>query len=431
MGFQLDPHLCLLTMLPKLDHYPVNWVDGMKIARRHFTDFEHFVSDHLRDTAAVGLTTYDYGLLPSDQPDFNLQVIIDQSQNVRAQLTNCRAITGAGCRIELVNHPIDLATSLTDLLTKFNMPMADELNFLIVLSVDLFARKAHGMPAPGEQPPRPPFTLPSYQLSIVPRHQFVGQFDTRTNYKSAQFESFHLIVGQIIGKYGILSNNDAYIPACAAIDSHPRLRSWADTTYRLLAEVQRDAFLIVNKVCEKRGTEQARRAGPLAELIRDLAEQVATGLDNPLNQYQFTAPERPPIHWLQAITLATRRLKTAISCLNDPALSGSVRMGRDLVLKYFQDWTSISPDQLMTKDIDVVVNFDYDHSDINPHLNAISQCWGDIHKIFNQLAQLEYIGQQPQDKHIRYDSVVTDKKDIPNNSVVPGNGPYRPRMTGR
>ena len=114
-------------MLPKLEHYPVNWVDGMKIARKHFTDFEHFVSDHLRDTAALGLTNYNYGLLASDAPAFGLQVITDRNQNIRLQLGNCRAITGAGCRIELINQPLELSTNLTELLEKYNIPMADEL----------------------------------------------------------------------------------------------------------------------------------------------------------------------------------------------------------------------------------------------------------------------------------------------------------------
>ena len=96
-------------MLPELNHYPVNWVDGMKIARRHFTEFEYFVTDHLRDTGALNLSSFNYGLLPSTLSNFNVQVIPDPNHNLRIQLTNCRAITGAGCRIELVNESVGLA----------------------------------------------------------------------------------------------------------------------------------------------------------------------------------------------------------------------------------------------------------------------------------------------------------------------------------
>lgn len=420
-------------MLPKVEYYPVNWVDGMRIARKHFTDFEHFVSDHVRDSTASRLMTYNYGLLPSDQPDFKLHVNIDQSQNVRLHLTNCRAITGAGCRIELINTQIDLVTNLNEILIKNNIPMAEELNFLVVLSVNLFSRKAFGMPAANEPMPRPPFTIPTYEFNIVPRYQYNAHLSPKSSYKSDQFESFHLVVGQLTCKYGQLMEDVQYIPACAAITSHPDLRNWADTTNKILTDVQRDAFLVVDKVCEKRGTEQARKAGALAEMICDLAEQLASSLDEPLNQFQFMGPEQPPIYWIQTIALATRRLKTTINCLNDPALSGSVRgKGRDITLKYFQDWTGITADQLMANDIEKLVNYSYDHSNIRPHLDRITQCWEDVYKIFRQLAQLEYIGQQPQDKHIRYDSVVTDKKDIPTNPLdVPIAAGYRPRMTGR
>ena len=55
-------------MLPDLTHYPVNWVDGMKISRRHFTETDQFVTDHLRDaTALLPAPRLYYGLLPVHQ----------------------------------------------------------------------------------------------------------------------------------------------------------------------------------------------------------------------------------------------------------------------------------------------------------------------------------------------------------------------------
>lgn len=422
-------------MLPELNHYPVNWVDGMKIARRHFTEFEHFVSDHLRDAYAVGVTSYNYGLLPSDLPDFTIQVITDPNQNLRIQLTNCRAVTGAGCRVELVNAPIELSTSLDEVLKKFNMPLADELQFLIVLSVDLFNRQPTGPPSANEGFPRPPFSRPTHWLSVVPRHQYDSPPSQRAAYRSSEFESFHLIVGQLSCKYGQLINDDQYIPACTAVSSHTRLRAWADNTYKLLSEVQRDTFLIVRKVCEKRGTEDARKAGPLAELIRDLGEQLAAGLDDTLNRFRFTAYEQAPIHLIEAITLATRRFRTTLTTLNNPTTTGNVRLGDQLVLKYFQDWTDISPERLTKQGVEQVVTFSYDHADLRPHLQLITQCWTDIARIMNELSKLDYIGQERQDKRIRHDSVVTDPNNIPNRPTStlldePNVLPVRRKLTG-
>ena len=45
-------------MLPEIKYNPVNWVDGMKISRNHFVDFENAVHDHLRDATGINLTSY-------------------------------------------------------------------------------------------------------------------------------------------------------------------------------------------------------------------------------------------------------------------------------------------------------------------------------------------------------------------------------------
>lgn len=140
-------------------------------------------------------------MLASDAPAFGLQVITDRNQNIRLQLGNCRAITGAGCRIELINQSLELSTNLTELLEKYNIPMADELQFLVVLSVDLFVRQPEGIPANNEPFPRPPFSVPTYRLNVVSGYQYEAEGITRAaaapDFPSASFESYHLVVGQL------------------------------------------------------------------------------------------------------------------------------------------------------------------------------------------------------------------------------------------
>ena len=394
-------------MLPKLEHYPVNWVDGMKIARKHFTDFEYFVSDHLRDGNAAALTNYNYDLLASDAPVFGVQVITDRNQNVRVQLSNCRAITGAGCRIEVVNQPLELATSLQAILDKYNMPMADELQFLIVLSVDLYTRQPAGVPANNEPFPRPPFTTPTYTLNILPSHQQEadraaasslngqnGQNPTPA-YPSASFESYHIVVGQLVARHGILSNVEEFIPSCAAIGAHVGLLAWAEKLNKTLAEVQRDAYQIVAKVVRKRRTEQAFRAGPLAEQIRILAESVAGSLDDALNHLQFGGREQSPMEYIRHVTRATRLLKTTMDCLCEED-KNSPSLGRELVLPYFQSWTNIEPATVETAITDVI-NKQYRHGQLQNHLPVVDKCWEIIRVIFKRMTELEYIGQENTD----------------------------------
>ncbi|WP_375446675.1 hypothetical protein [uncultured Fibrella sp.] len=415
-------------MLPKLEHYPVNWVDGMKIARKHFTDFEHFVSDHLRDSSAVNLTNYNYGLLPSDAPAFGIQVITDRSQNVRVQLSNCRAVTGAGCRIELVNQPLELATSLQAILDKYNMPMADELQFLIVLSVDLYTRQPEGVPANNEPFPRPPFTIPTYTLNILPSQQQGadrpaasplngqnGQATPTPAYPSASFESYHIVVGQLLAKYGILSNDESFIPSCAAISAHTGLLAWTEKMNKTLSEVQRDAYQIVAKVVRKRRTEQAYRAGPLAEQIRILAESVAGSLDDALNHLQFGGREQSPMEYIRYVTRATRLLKTTLDCLCEED-KNSPSLGRELVLPYFQSWTNIEPATVETA-INEVITRQYRHGQLQQHLPILDRCWEAIRVIFRRMTELEYIGQENTDYDFDTQRRSTHRADRPADRV--------------
>jgi hypothetical protein len=409
-------------MLPKIEHLPVNWVDGMKISRRHFSDFEHFVTDHVRDAATLGLLSSTFGLLLSDAPPFNLQVIVDQSQNIQVRLSNCRAITGAGGRIELIDKPVELSTSLQAVLDKFNMPMADELRFLIVLTVDPFKRTPEGQPAANEPFPRPPFSLPTYQLTIVPNYQTdstpadPNPAKPSVGYVSPDFESYHLVVGQLIGKFGILTNDENYIPAATALAAHSGLLAWTDRSQKLFAEIQRDAVQIVAKVIRKRRTDQAFRAGPLAELIRVLAEQVAQSLDEVLNHLHFAGREQSPVAYIKPIVRATRQLKTTLDCLCEPD-KNSASAGRELVLPYFQSWTNLEPAVIENALIDVITR-PYQHAQVYLYTVAIDRCWGMIYQIFRRMTELEYIGQEKSDYDFDTQRRSTHVSEAPNQQRV-------------
>ena len=44
------------TMNNLLTHYPVNWIDGMKLSSSHFTAVQDFVTDSVRDAIALQTT---------------------------------------------------------------------------------------------------------------------------------------------------------------------------------------------------------------------------------------------------------------------------------------------------------------------------------------------------------------------------------------
>ena len=49
------------TMNNLLTHYPVNWIDGMKLSSSHFIAVQDFVTDSVRDAIALQTTDLNYG----------------------------------------------------------------------------------------------------------------------------------------------------------------------------------------------------------------------------------------------------------------------------------------------------------------------------------------------------------------------------------
>ena len=50
------------TMNNLITHYPVNWIDGMKLSSSHFIAEQDFVTDSLRDAIALQTTDLNYGI---------------------------------------------------------------------------------------------------------------------------------------------------------------------------------------------------------------------------------------------------------------------------------------------------------------------------------------------------------------------------------
>ena len=59
-------------MLPKIQYRLTNWVDGMKIRKEHFVNSENALVDAVRDTAALSLNNFNFGLLSPAVGDKNL-----------------------------------------------------------------------------------------------------------------------------------------------------------------------------------------------------------------------------------------------------------------------------------------------------------------------------------------------------------------------
>ena len=362
-------------MLPDLTHYPVNWVDGMKISRRHFTETDQFVTDHLRDATALLLRPDFYGLLPvlnelGSPAALELLLSVDAQNEVQARLTQCRAVTAGGARIDITpsSAPLTMRTSLARLLAATGLAATEGLRFSVVLTVNPFERTPTGLPAADEAPPRHPYTRPSYSLSVVPAAQLGSQASA----------AFALVVGELLYSEGALQPVVQYIPPSLALASHPALLQALHQLDFQLTELETDAFKIIHKV--KLRTD---KRSPLADLVRQLAEHTALALAQQLTTLRLLAPAQPPSYLLDALLRVAKQLKTSLDMLTEAE--------REELLKYFEQWSETPPAAVLGA-LQAAVTLVYDHHRVHEHLQQQQQLWQLLGLIFRQLSQLEYIG---------------------------------------
>ena len=362
-------------MLPDITYYPVNWVDGMKISRRHFTESEHFTTDHLRDATALQLRTDYYGLLPTanelgSPAAFELLLSVAAQNEVQARLTQCRAVTAGGVRIEITasSAPLIARTSLAQLLATYNLTATEGLRFSVVLTVNPFERVPTGTPAPEEVPPRHPYTRPAHELIYVPTQQL----------SSTTSAAFALVVGELQYVAGELRPVAQFIPPSTALASHPALLQALHQIDFQLTELETDAFKIIHKV--KLRTDHKSSLG---DSVRDLAENTVFALAQQLTTLRLMAAAQPPIYLLDALLRIAKQVKTSLDILTEGE--------REALLRYFEQWSEILPATLLAA-LQAAVTFTYDHHQVHEHLRQQQQLWQLLGTIFRHLSHLEYIG---------------------------------------
>lgn len=357
-------------MFSELSHHSVNWIDGMKISRKHFLEMENFTIDRVRDAIAMGLSNHSYGLLPSEgSKSYEVFISCDYTQQINVKVVNCRAITSDGCRIEIIqSDDLVLNTSYSQLLQQYNIQPSKENVFYVVLSVDLFARQPAGEPQMGEHPPRHPYTVPSYKLSIVPA----------SHIQATPFSASHLIIGKIIYQSGELRPVRNYIPACMAVNSFPQLMESYLSFASLLNDMETYAFRIVQKI-------RSKGKSSLGESVYFVLEKLLCSMSDEIIAFRWFMPHKPPVVMMEFLLQLVQTLKTGIDLLPDK--------DREELLVYFAEWSGVASGAIEFK-LDTLLTLQYNHAEIAPIIGEIDDFMRLLADLFGKLSQLEFIGKR-------------------------------------
>jgi hypothetical protein len=370
---------------------PVNWIDGMKVNKDHFISTDHHITAQARNIYNSLLNPFNYGILLQDDGGRNpvkILIDIDNQGYVHVKVMNCIAITRGGSRIEIseaIYPDHELAAAMPQI--RFDQEKINQRDLLICLSVNLLERVPFGLPYPDETPPRLPYVVPGYHLSV----HSMEEKESITGPNS-------LIIGKLIFVDDKPEIDENYIPACHAIYSHPKLAEYHTQLIKVLGQVEIDTVDILRSIKTK------KQATTIAETVAEVSRAVLYFLGVHLVEFRKIAKYYPPVFIFEQMAALARTINNAIS--RQPAAE------KEELYNYIQDWSSLKQgefEKLLTDTIEC----HYDHDDINSSIQKLAPFINDMSQIFHTLSNLDFIGKK-KDRQI----FVKEQKEKPGNSFL-------------
>ncbi|SHI88120.1 hypothetical protein [Flavobacterium terrae] len=358
-------------MLEKLNHFPVNWVDGMKINKSHFIAMQDHMSDVVRDALGTQMTPLNYGLLPfgNSGESVKISLVIDNHKLLRVKVEECHAITPNGCRIDISSnnaHMLNLEMPYPEAV--YELDYDQDMVLLANVSVNLFDKRPFGDPDPNENPPRYPNVIPTFNLNLVPEK----------NVDNTQ-GGYHLTLGKIIINRTESYLMADYIPPCTSVTSHQKLIDIHTKIDRFFGQLELYSVQISQKINRK------NQSNELAIIILDLCQKIITYLGNNINSFRWFTISQPPAYMFDTVIALARIMKNYID-----SKSGA---GKEELLNYIAEWCGISQGDFEVMFTDLV-NVGYNHVQIDKTAKKTLHFVNVISELFTTLNHLDYIGKR-------------------------------------
>ncbi|WP_353159998.1 hypothetical protein [Myroides odoratus] len=358
-------------MIKPIQHDAVNWVDGMKISKKHFDAQTNFILDGLRDVRATYTQVFSYGLLPLDTQNQGMDIVevrATVSGDVEYIIKTCKAITPSGCSVEV----IDFRFALKPLIPL----VGDELEhqkraYYVVIAINLFDKIPYGTMDVEETPPRYPFTKPRYRIDLRP----VSAFDVNSGYSGGDY----VIIGQVMIQGEMIQMEEDYIPPCTSVSSHPLLLKQYNKVANALSLLQKYAVKILQK------EHQVRQNTKLASSVKLLCQALIHDIGATYFHFRNTVPHLPPLYFMECLSQIATHLHQVTQTL--------APMDLEELLNYISEWSEIVPHTFLNQ-LARVAEIKYQHTDCASHLSDIQLMLSCLEKVFFKLNELDYIGQR-------------------------------------
>jgi Bacterial Type VI secretion, VC_A0110, EvfL, ImpJ, VasE len=358
-------------MTPTIQHHLTNWVDGMKINKQHFLDSENAFIDQIRDGNSIALRNFSYGLLEPSNGEKNAiscDILNAQSSNFKIIISQCRAVTSGGNRIEIIpgTHP-ELASDRSTFSKQDTITNGEA--YLAVISVNPFIRTPFGNAIADEYPPRNQFSMAQYNLNLI----------AENNFNASTIGANHLPIARFLSKNDELVSDANYIPPCTTLTAHPGTRQLGNTIGQYYENIQQYCIEIIQKV------ENNNQQTPLAKNLAEICKHLVMHISSNFFMFRTVYYQQSPIYLADNVYKITSMINTSLNFL-------SVRDKEEL-LSYFSFWNELSPGKFSDM-LSEVINADYSHENINTYFNpalAFLKIWT---KLLEDLKNLKLIGEK-------------------------------------
>ena len=359
-------------MRDSLKHFPVNWINGMKINKNHFIAQDHAWKAALNDVAAIAVSPIRFGVLPpssAGEDTFNVKTTFDNQNTLRVSVLACNAVTSGGIRIILPSlTKAAHADGVPAVSFPFSPSNSDSL-WWIILTINPFEQQPAGTPDTDDSPPRFPYVLPTWTVQVVADTQ-LSQFEDNP---------YSLVIGKIFAKPNEVIVDDNYIPPCYSISAHPDLVSLYSEIDQFLGLLETRCSQVVQKIFKK------NQQNEISELVMFLCDRVMLYLGQSITVYRWVVMHESPASLLAVIVSLARVMKNSIDLR-----TGS---GKEEMMNYLCEWCELKQGELESL-LSNIASLRYDNNDINSNIEKVVSFVKITSKLFETLAKLEFIGKR-------------------------------------
>ena len=355
--------------MKKIEHLPINWVNGQKINNTHFFETHYNVVEMVRLNREEGLASYNYGFgekSEGDESSIELEIKGETAGTLSVQLKSCNAVTRNGFHILFTKELYgDFTPKCT--LKDVDIDLSTRQVVCILLTVNPYKMLPVGVPDPETTPLHHPYVLPEVTLQLV----------LEQNLNKTFLEGNSVVAGKIIIDGGSFTNDDEYIPAIQRVNCSDRALGFLENMTTVLERIHSNALKVYSK----------NISNPHRSMLADNTFAICDVVKNFYCEHIFElkniAGEQSPVYIVRLANALANLLLTSLRSLPEKDI--------ETLLQYFDEWTNIKPSDFMHKTSDIA-HLQYNHLEISRLFKGIASFLNIIDTLFHKLSELEYVG---------------------------------------